>query len=242
MLSVDASKANAIKSSKALTPSQALRREIRARGAKLGSISYLYSGKNDIDFVFPSEIMLACGLLLEADEGVSAYEIDPDRISERLHQVGYVGPKPQFIVWHWESPPMLLDVKRSPGKSVEENRLQLARAIGCGYEQWDETFVHERERLFHDWQQISPVLAQTRHQVKAQYEYLTELLLEACAEPITLDELRKARLGPWELIFASVFFLAQKALITTDLHVRPLSPETRVRRRGTFHAYQKILT
>lgn len=239
---MDASKANAIKSSNALTPSRALRGAIRARGGQAGSISYFYSGKNDIDFVFPSEIMHACGLLLEADEGVRAYEVDPDRISERLHQVRYVGPAPQFIVWHWESQPVLLDVKRSSEKSVEKNRLQLASAIGCGYQQWDDSVVNERERLFHDWQQIAPVLAQTRHEVKAQYDFLTDLLLEACAAPVSLDSLRKARLGPWELIFASVFFLAQKALITTDLNIRPLSPETSVRRRRKFHAYQKILT
>lgn len=239
---MDASKANAIKGSNALTPSRALRKEMRRRGGRVGSISYCYSGKNDIDFVFPNEVMHACGLLLEADEGVRAYEVDPDRISERLHQVGYVGPAPQFIVWHWESPPVLLDVKSRSGERAEQNRIQLASAIGCGYQQWDETIVKENERLFHDWQQISPVLAQTRHEVKAQYDFLSKLLLEACAEPVTLGDLRKACLGQWELIFASVFLLAQKALTTTDLRTHPLSPETSVRRRGTFHAYQKILT
>ena len=67
---MDASKANSIKAKRGLSPSRALRKAMRDRGAKVGSITYFYSGKNDIDIVFPNEILYASGLLLEADERV----------------------------------------------------------------------------------------------------------------------------------------------------------------------------
>jgi hypothetical protein len=215
---------------------------MRSRGAKVGSISYFFSGKNDVDIVFPSEIVFACGLLLEADEGVRGYDVDPDRIRQKLHEVGYVGLLPQIIVWNWEKRPFLLNVKRRSGDPEINSQQHLANAIGCDFQIWDETIVHDNERVLHDWLHIAPVLAQTRHDVKAQYDFLGNLLHEACVKPITLGELRNARLGPWEIIFASIFRLVQKARLTTDLNINPLGPETSVRRRGTFHAYQKILT
>ena len=237
---MDASKANSIKAKRGLSPSRALRKAMRDRGAKVGSITYFYSGKNDIDIVFPNEILYASGLLLEADERVRGYEADPDRIRETLHVAGFAGSVPQLIVRLWEQRPLLLKVTYLARDVEKDAQQQLANAIGCDYQVWDINYVQTHERLLHDWLQIAPVLAQSHLAIKTQYDFLHKLLLEACAETATLAEIKKSNLAPWDVVFATIFFLAQRALLTTDLHIHPLSAETSVRRRETNSAYQKI--
>jgi hypothetical protein len=211
-----------------------LRAAIKARGGKVGSITFFYSAKNSRDIVFPNEVCFACGLLLEADELVKSYDFDPDRIQKQVSELGFEGDIPTAIVWRWNERPLLLLVRRN-GTTVTLSNKELARRsaelIGFDWMLFDEQSVEQQSRLIHDWIHIAPVLAQHGTEVSAEWSFLSEQVKARCTKPTTLGALRDLGIAEWPFVFTTIFRLTQLSVLTTDINLNPLSSATVVKVR-----------
>lgn len=239
---MDASQANAIKSRAPFRPSRALRSALRERGKSVGSITYFYSSKNSKDILFSTELEFACGVLLEADEGVKSYEVDAGLITRQLEELGYVGEMPDAVVARWGSRRQFLEIRRSKSaqpisaRSSREQRRVAADAVGADWDTFDDSCMEAKARIFHDWIHVAAVLDQTRLEVEARWDFLSKKLCLACSRPTTLGGLQSLGLESWDVVFAAVFRLVQQAVLSTDLDISPLSPATKIRLRGALHA------
>lgn len=234
LLKVDADRANAVRAGSPLRASQVLRAAIKARGGKVGSITFFYSAKNSRDIVFPNEVCFACGLLLEADESVKSYDFDPDRIQKQLSELGFEGSIPTAIVWRWNERPLLQLVRRTGTAltlSKKEEALHSAELIDFDWKLFDEQSVEQQSRLIHDWIHVAPVLALHGAEVSAQWRFLSEQVKARCAKPTTLGALRDSGIAQWPLVFTTVFRLTQLSVLTTDINLNPLSAATVVKGR-----------
>lgn len=241
LFSMDAKKANAIKSRAPFRPSRTLRSALRERGKSVGSITYFYSSKNGKDVLFSTELQFACGVLLEADERVKSYEMDTGLITRQLEELGYVGEMPDAVIARWGSRLQFLEIRRSKSAqsggarfSREQKRLA-ADAVGADWDTFDDGRVEANVRIFHDWIHVAPVLDQTRLELDARWDFLSEKLRGACSRPTTLGDLKSLGLGSWDVVFSAIFRLVQRAVLSTDLDISPLSPATRVWLRGALH-------
>jgi hypothetical protein len=229
---MDACKANIVKGRAPLRASSALRSALKKRGKSVGSITYFYSSKNERDIVFSTELEFAHGLLLEADETVKNYDVDPDRVIAFVEGEGYLGSKPDAIVKLWSGRTRYVEVKylndQGHGRSVlqAETQKRAAEAVSADWRWFSEKDVNAKERVLHDWLQIAPVLDQTRDVVKASWAYLGKWVLHACRTETTLGQLEQMTQDPWELIFATTFRLVQLGKLRSDLETRPLSADT----------------
>lgn len=238
---MDARQANVIKSRAPLRPSRALRSALARRGRGVGTITYFFSAKNDRDIVLPSDLELAHALLLEADETVKAYDTNPDRVIAFIEREGYLGSKPDAVVTLWSGRSRYVEVKYLADQGREHAQLQAeiqrraADAAGAEWSWFSDEHARARERLLHDWLHIAPVLAQTRLDVKARWEYLAGWVLAATCEPTTLGQLQRRAEDPWELVFTTIFRLVQMGRLRTDLESKPMSPATVVAPREQRH-------
>lgn len=234
---MDADKANAIKSKKSLRPSQALRSEMKKRGAGDGTITYFYSAKNDRDLVLPSDLQFALALLLDADETVKSWESDPDRVIALVESEGYIGTKPDAIVTHWSGRVQYVEAKykgdQGKGRAVMQAEAQqrAAESVGADWSWFSEEDVEDKESLLHSWIHIAPVLCHTKDSVKARWEWLRKSVMDATKGETTLGQLRSRAEDPWDLVFSATFRLVQLGLLRTNLLEQQLSPATVIARR-----------
>lgn len=239
---MDAHQANTIKGHAPLRASNALRSALRKRGKSVGTITYFYSAKNDRDVVFSSDLEFAHGVLLEADETVKSYDVDPDRVIAFVEGAGYLGSKPDAIVKLWSGQTCYVEVKyldeQGQGRAVLQAEIQkrAADSVNAGWRWFSEKDVHAKDRLLHDWLHIAPVLAQSRIEVKARWEYLGKWMLEATRAGTTLGDLQKCAEDPWELVFSATFRLVQLGKLRSDLEMRPLSAATVIAPRDVRYA------
>lgn len=239
---MDASQANTIKGHAPLRASKTLRSALRKRGKSVGSITYFYSAKNDRDIVFSSDLEFAHGVLLEADETVKNYDVDPDRVIAFIEGTGYLGSKPDAIVKLWSGRTRYVEVKYLEDQRRERAVLQAeiqkraADSVNADWCWFSENDVKAKNRLLHDWLHIAPVLAQSRVEVKSRWEYLMKWVLEASHEETTLGNLKRCTKDPWELVFSTTLLLVQRGKLRSDLEMRPLSAETVIASRGVLYA------
>lgn len=239
---MDASQANIIKGHAPLRASRTLRSALRMRGKSVGSITYFYSAKNDRDIVFSSDLEFAHGVLLEADETVKSYDVDPDRVVAWIEGKGYLGSKPDAIVKLWSGRTRYVEVKYLEDQRHKRAALQAeiqkraADSVNADWCWFSENGVYDKNRLLHDWLQIAPVLAQSRVEVKSRWEYLMKWVLEASIEETTLGNLKRCAKDPWELVFSTTFLLVQRGKLRSDLEMRPLSADTVIAPRDDFYA------
>ncbi|WP_139032112.1 hypothetical protein [Comamonas thiooxydans] len=239
---MDASLANTIKGHAPLRASQTLRSALRMRGKSVGSITYFYSAKNDQDVVFSSDLEFAHGLLLEADETVKSYDVDPDRVIAFIEGKGYLGSKPDAIVKLWSGRTRYVEVKyledqrRKRAVLQAEIQKRVADSVNADWCWFSEKDVQAKNRLLHDWLHIAPVLAQSRVEVKSRWEHLMKWVLEASREATTLGNLKRCTHDPWELVFSTTVLLVQLGKLRSDLEMRPLSAETMIAPRDVIYA------
>lgn len=239
---MDASQANTIKGRTPLRASKTLRSALRRRGKSVGSITYFYSSKNDKDVVFSSDLEFVHGVLLEADETVKSYDIDPNRVFAYLEGKGFLGSKPDAIVKLWSGQTRYVEVKyledQAGDRAVIQAEVQrrAAHSVSAEWSWFSEKDAMAKNRLLHDWLQIAPVLAQTRLEVKARWDYLMKWVLSATEEETSLGELRRYSKEPWELIFSTTLLLVQRGKLCSDLELNPLSERTVITRRGVNYA------
>jgi hypothetical protein len=239
---MDVGQANTIKGNAPLRASSTLRSALKKRGKSVGTISYFYSSKNDRDIVFSTDLEFVHGVLLEADETVKDYDVDPDRVISFVEGEGFLGSKPDAIVNLWSGRTRYVEVKylkdQGHGRSVLQAETQ-KRAAAVVHADWcwfSEKDADAKDRLLHDWLHIAPVIAQTRFEVKARWKHLGHWVLQASREETTLQELKKTSQDPWELVFPTIFRLVQLGLLRSDLETRPLSSATIIAPRQVHHA------
>jgi hypothetical protein len=238
---MDASKATKAKNAEPLKASSKLRRALRARGRGVGTISWYYSSKNDLDVVFPADLEFAHGLLLDADESVKSWDNDPDRVIAYIEREGFVGSKPDAVVYRRSGAVSYREVKYSDSRGSAhatfqaEAQRRAAEQVGAEWSWFTEADVLAQERLLHDWIHIAPVLAQTRVTVRSRWDWLRKEVLEQARGGTTLGDLRKFAKDPWDLVFSATFRLVHFGILSTDLAERPLSATTKVWVRGSSH-------
>lgn len=230
-----ASIGNALKNTNALKPSAALRSAMRARGRRTGSITYFYSPKNNQDLIFSNELEFCCGLLLEADERVKTYEVDPGLIDYHLDNTTFLGDKPNFVVIHHDGSILYRKTKYMEIISLnieEEKNKFFADSAGVSWDYFTEDHARRSLRLIHDWLLISTVLAQTRYSVAAKWGSLSRDVISTIGNGIILENLQKMCDQPWDEVFSTVFKLVQLGIIESDLESLPLSPQTVLKQIG----------
>lgn len=236
---MDAEKALRAKNRDPLRGSKALRKAIRKRGKAPGSIGFFYSAKNEIDVVATSDLELARGLLLEADESVRSWDSDPDRVMALVENEGYIGTKPDVIITYWSGAVHYQEVKYTDQQGEvravmqAETQQRAAELVGATWSWFSEKDVEAKLRLLHDWILIAPILHETTDAVKSRWEWLRKLVSSTISSPTTLGALReRAADAPWALVFSATFRLVHKGYLRTNLADQPLSPDTVIARRS----------
>jgi hypothetical protein len=234
MYAMDAQRANLIKGRNPLRASNALRSALAKRAKSPGTITYFFSSKNNQDILLSTDLEFAHALLCEADENVKSYESDTDRVIAFVENEGYIGSKPDAIVKFWSGQVEYRKVMYLGGQGQEHALLQAevqkraAETVGAGWAWFSEKDVVANERLFHDWLHIAPVLAQSRIDVKARWEFLAKWVLEESREGTNLGNLHRRAQDPWELVFSATFRLIQLGRLSSDLQTKPLSSLTAI--------------
>lgn len=233
---MDADRVNVIKGRAPLRAGGAVRSALAQRGHGVGSISYVYSPKNDRDFVLPTDIELLHFLHLEASSEVQSYDLDPERVVAHVAGRGYVASKPDAVVQLFSGGQRLVKVKyqvdldndiRAAAQVAVQK--QAAEKIGAEWSAYTDTMAQAEDRLLHDWLQIVITLTQTSPYLNRPLEDRVLDVLDARGQ-ITLGEARALDTEPWSLVFSTLFRLCQKGQLTEDLSVNHLSSKTLISR------------
>lgn len=231
---MDIAKIKMIKGRSPLRASSVIRLAIRKRGKSPGSLNFAFCPKIGKDVVFPSDLEFLHGLHLEADERIAAYESDPDRIIAHLGEEGFWGSKPDAITTAHNGQLCMVEVKYAKDLKTDlraqlqvQAQSKAASAVGMDWRAYTDEDANAEQRLLNDWMHIIVVLGFCHGQLS---KALTQRV-RAAFEPrrrLTLEAIRDMRLDDWHLVFATVFQLVQRGILTTDLHQLPLSRSTQV--------------
>lgn len=227
---------NVIKGRAPLRASGAIRSALAKRGRGVGSISYVYSPKNDKDFVLSSDMELFHFLHLEGSSEVQSYDLDPERVIAYVAGRGYVASKPDAVVHLFSGGQRLVEVKYQvdldndirAGVQVAV-QMQAAERIGAEWLAYTDKMAQAEERLVHDWLQIVITLTQASPFLTKPLENRVLDVLESRGQ-ISLGEARALNIDHWSLVFSSIFRLCQKGQLTEDLSVNHLSGKTCISR------------
>ncbi len=231
---MDAVKVKAIKGRTPLRASATIRSAQIQRGKSAGSLNFVYCPKIDKDIVFPSDLEFLHALHLEADERISGYETDPDRLIEDLGSDGYVGSKPDAITTARDGHLCMVEVKYAEDLADDlraqlqvQAQRQAAFQAGMDWRVYTDQEAQEEERLLNDWLHIIVALGFCRGKVpKALIQHVKDLI-QVRGRP-SLQEIQETQLDEWHLVFAAIFQQIQKGVLCCDITQYPLSRSTRV--------------
>lgn len=219
------------------------------RASHTGTISCLYSAKNDEDLVVATDVEFAHALSMEADERVASYEIEPGRVVAYTQEHEYSGSVPDAIKKSRTGEVTFIEVKYLESTTSAHAGLQAdiqraaAEKVGARWCWFTEHDAAEQERLIHDWLAISVVLKATRSELQSVWDSLSSDVMGAVQSggEITLETIKTLGLDSWSLVFSTVFRLVALGRLHSDLAATPLSPQTRISMEAA-HGSQSAVT
>lgn len=235
---MDADRVNVIKGRAPLRASGAVRSALAQRGHGVGSISYVYSPKNDRDFVLPSDIELFHFLHLEGSSEVKSYDLDPERVTSYVAGRGYVESKPDAFVQLFSGGQRIVEVKYQvdldndirAGVQVAVQK-QAAERIGAEWQVYTDKMALAEERFLHDWLEIVVTLTQVSPYLNRPLEKRLLKLFDARGQ-LALGETMDLDIDDRALVFSTIFRLCQTGQLTEDLRVNRLSYRTKISRKS----------
>lgn len=229
---MDADAVNVIKGRAPLRASGKVRAALAKRGHGVGTVSYVYSPKNDRSFVLASDLELCHFLHLEGDGDVKSYDLDSKRVVEYLAGHGYVASRPDAISQLFSGRQRITEVKYQRDLDGDlRTELQVAvqqkaaRAIGADWVAYTDTIALDEEEYLHDWLQIVVTISQVASELTAALEGNVDTAIKKRGS-LTLGELYALDLDEWPLVFSMAFRLQQTGRLAVDLRMQPLSWET----------------
>jgi hypothetical protein len=233
---MDADRVNVIKGRAPLRASSKIRSALAQRGRGVGSISYVYSPKNNRDFVVSSDLELLHFLHLESSCDVRSYDLDPERVHAFLAGRDYVESKPDAVVTLFSDRLRIVEVKYQ--KDLDNDiraavqvaaQMQAAERIGAEWMAYTDDLAQSEECVLHDWLSIVGVLTSTAPYQSQRLEGQLMKVFDT-RDQISLVETNALRLGEWSLVFSAIFRLCQKGQLKEDLRVNRLCPDTCISR------------
>lgn len=229
---MDADVANVIKGRSPLRASGTLRSALADRGHGVGSISYVYSPKNDKDFVLSSDLELCHFLHLEGASDVKSYDLNSTSVVAYLADHGYYESRPDAVSELFSGRRRITEVKYQCDLDGDlRTELQVAAQqkaatrIGAEWVAYTDTIALGEEEYLHDWLQIVVTISQVASGLTAVLEGNVHAAIRKRGL-LTLGELYQMDMDEWPLVFSAVFRQHQKGHLAVDLRVKPLSWDT----------------
>lgn len=201
------------------------------------SLWYVYSPRDDKDWVLKSDLEWDHFVLAEADCSIRSVDYSPSAVHVRLDDGTHYSTILDAIVTYHDGSVEWREVKPAEetrpehlARNMRQQEAQIiaAKRANVGYTRWTEREIRQNTQLLSNWRRVIAWLSAAREYPLGAYQAEVLDLLQDRG-PLTLSEVEDHWGEPrFPLAAAAIFTLLQRGLCTSDLDVTPLSRLTSV--------------